>query len=106
MRRALREFVVKGIKTSIPFHRVVMENPKFVSGHYDTTFIDREILGSGSELLPARGEEFDVAVMLAAIEAYRRDRDRAARGAAAQGDATTTSRWKQAGRARALRRGA
>ncbi len=104
MRRALREFVVKGIKTSIPFHRVVMNHPKFVAGHYDTSFIEREIFGSGAELLPPRGEEFDVAVMLAAIEAYRRDRDLTTRTAAGSGVAA--SRWKQAARVRSLRGGA
>jgi acetyl/propionyl-CoA carboxylase alpha subunit len=40
MKRALREYVIRGIKTSIPFHRLVMDNEKFVKGLYDTTFID------------------------------------------------------------------
>ena len=44
MKRALGEFVVTGIKTSIPFHRRVLENEKFLSGHYDTNFIELEIL--------------------------------------------------------------
>ncbi|OPX17663.1 acetyl-CoA carboxylase biotin carboxylase subunit [candidate division WOR-3 bacterium 4484_100] len=44
MKRALDEYLIRGIKTSIPFHRLVMENPEFVSGNYDTTFIDR-VLG-------------------------------------------------------------
>ncbi len=44
MKRVLDEYLIRGIKTSIPFHRLVMRNPKFVSGDYDTTFIDR-VLG-------------------------------------------------------------
>ncbi len=44
MKRALRETVIRGIKTSIPFHLIVMDNPKFIAGDYDTTFIDK-VLG-------------------------------------------------------------
>jgi acetyl-CoA carboxylase biotin carboxylase subunit len=40
MRRALGEFVVEGIKTSIPFHRAVMEHPLFLEGRFDTSFIE------------------------------------------------------------------
>lgn len=41
MRRALREFTVEGIKTTIPLHREIMQNTAFVEGHVDTTFIER-----------------------------------------------------------------
>ena len=41
MRRALSEFVVEGIKTTIPLHREIMTNSAFVEGHVDTTFIER-----------------------------------------------------------------
>lgn len=44
MKRALHEYRIRGIKTSIPFHLIVMDNPKFVAGDYDTTFID-SVLG-------------------------------------------------------------
>ncbi|MGD9047578.1 MAG: acetyl-CoA carboxylase biotin carboxylase subunit [Anaerolineae bacterium] len=40
MRRALREFRIVGLPTSIPFHRWVMEDPQFLSGRYDTSFLD------------------------------------------------------------------
>ncbi|MGD2177516.1 MAG: acetyl-CoA carboxylase biotin carboxylase subunit [Anaerolineae bacterium] len=40
MRRALREYRIIGIPTSIPFHRRVMETPKFLQGAYDTSFLD------------------------------------------------------------------
>jgi pyruvate carboxylase subunit A len=42
MRRALYEYVIVGIKTNIPFHKAVMENPRFVEGVLETHFIDRE----------------------------------------------------------------
>jgi acetyl-CoA carboxylase biotin carboxylase subunit len=40
MASALDEFVIQGIKTTIPFHRQVMRNDKFRSGKFDTTFLD------------------------------------------------------------------
>lgn len=41
MRRALAEFVVEGIKTTIPIHREIFQNSAFVEGQVDTTFIER-----------------------------------------------------------------
>lgn len=40
MERALDEFIVEGIKTTIPFHRRLMENEVFRSGVYSTKFIE------------------------------------------------------------------
>jgi len=40
MKRALDEFVVGGISTTIPFHRKMMEHEVFVSGHFDTKFLE------------------------------------------------------------------
>ena len=44
MRRALREFVVEGIHTTIPIHRRIFETPEFVEGRVDTKFIERSLL--------------------------------------------------------------
>jgi acetyl-CoA carboxylase biotin carboxylase subunit len=40
MSSALDEFVIEGIKTTIPFHRRVMQSAKFQSGDFDTSFLD------------------------------------------------------------------
>ena len=40
MKRALDEFVIEGIKTTIPFHRKLMDDPKYISGDYTTKFMD------------------------------------------------------------------
>jgi acetyl-CoA carboxylase biotin carboxylase subunit len=40
MRRALDEFVIEGIQTTIPFHRAMMNNPDFISGNFDTKYLD------------------------------------------------------------------
>ena len=50
MQRALDEFFVEGIKTSIPLHRRIFKDPNFQKGNYTTKFLDRLILqdsGSG-----------------------------------------------------------
>ena len=40
MKRALDEFVIEGIKTTIPFHRQLMDHPDYVSGNYTTAFMN------------------------------------------------------------------
>ncbi len=40
-KRAFEEFNVEGIKTTIPFHMKVLENENFISGNFDTSFIDK-----------------------------------------------------------------
>ena len=40
MKRALEEFYIEGIKTTIPFHRQLMDEPDYVAGNYTTAFMD------------------------------------------------------------------
>jgi acetyl-CoA carboxylase biotin carboxylase subunit len=40
MKRALDEFVIEGVKTTIPFHRQLMDNPDYVAGNYTTKFME------------------------------------------------------------------
>ena len=40
MKRALDEFVIEGVKTTIPFHRQLMENTDYISGNYTTKFME------------------------------------------------------------------
>ena len=40
MKRALSEFVVEGVKTTIPFHLALMDNPDFQSGNFTTKFLE------------------------------------------------------------------
>ncbi|MGB6821615.1 MAG: acetyl-CoA carboxylase biotin carboxylase subunit [Candidatus Acidiferrales bacterium] len=41
MSRALDQFVIEGIKTSIPLHKKILEDPDFIAGKLDTHFLDR-----------------------------------------------------------------
>lgn len=40
MKRALDEFVIEGIKTTIPFHRQLMDHPDYLAGNYTTAFME------------------------------------------------------------------
>jgi acetyl-CoA carboxylase biotin carboxylase subunit len=71
MRRALREYVVLGVKTTVPFLGRVMEHPDFVRGELDTGFVERFV----QEGARSAGEDEEVAAVAAVIGAFR---DRAA----------------------------
>ena len=40
MKRALDEFIIEGIKTTIPFHRQLMDHPDYIAGNYTTKFME------------------------------------------------------------------
>ena len=40
MKRALDEFIIEGIKTTIPFHRQLMNNSQYIEGNYTTKFME------------------------------------------------------------------
>ena len=48
MKRALDEFVIEGINTTIPFHRQLMEHPDYISGNYTTKFMEDFVMESTS----------------------------------------------------------
>jgi acetyl-CoA carboxylase biotin carboxylase subunit len=81
MTRALGEFGVGGIRTTIPFHAAVMRHPDFVAGRLSTAFVDR----MGDKLAPAPDPaRARVAAIAAALYADRRAQ-RAARTAPSAG---------------------
>ena len=41
MRRALEEFRIEPIKTTIPLYRTIMDDPQFLAGDFDTGFIKK-----------------------------------------------------------------
>jgi acetyl/propionyl-CoA carboxylase alpha subunit len=96
--RALREYQVLGIRTTLPFFAWLMRQPDYVSGRYDTTYLDTLLAArageSFSELTP--GEE-DIVAMAAGLDAYMR--------AAEEPGMPPTARhlWKLAARREALR---
>ena len=43
MKRALQEFIIKGVKTTIPFHMKILDHPDFISGNYSVNFIKERL---------------------------------------------------------------
>jgi acetyl-CoA carboxylase biotin carboxylase subunit len=74
MKRALSEYVVTGVKTTIPFHIRVMNNRHFIDGGFDTNFIDKVFFKEEEE---RKLEHGDVAVITAAIQMFLEERERA-----------------------------
>jgi acetyl-CoA carboxylase biotin carboxylase subunit len=70
MRRALGEYVVAGIKTTVPFFTWLLDQPEFVGGRFHTTFLD-ELLASrnGRPFVEPTPEIEEIAVMAAAVHA-------------------------------------
>ena len=56
MARALDEFMIRGVKTTIPLHKLILKDPNFRRGRYSTSFIDR-LLAASQPLVPAKSEE-------------------------------------------------
>ena len=44
MKRALDEFVIEGVKTTIPFHRQLMDHPDYLAGNYTTAFMESFVM--------------------------------------------------------------
>ena len=49
MKRALDEFVIEGVKTTIPFHRQLMDDPTYVKGNYTTAFMNSWVMNEPEE---------------------------------------------------------
>ena len=49
MKRALGEFYIEGIKTTIPFHRQLMEHPDYLAGNYTTKFMEDFVMDKSYE---------------------------------------------------------
>ncbi|MDD4052212.1 MAG: acetyl-CoA carboxylase biotin carboxylase subunit [candidate division Zixibacteria bacterium] len=70
MRRALNEYVVQGIETTISFGRLVMDNESFISGRLSTHFIEDEFADLAESLTRSDGD-IRLAAMTAALVDYR-----------------------------------
>ena len=93
-RRALAEYSINGVKTTIPFHRLVMQSAEFRSGTTTTDFIDRylkDLIGGQEET--AREEE-----TLAAVAAALGFLDRSGQTAATAPEKKKKSAWRYTSR--------
>jgi acetyl-CoA carboxylase, biotin carboxylase subunit len=101
MRRALTEYRISGIKTSIPFHQQIMESTEFIWGTFDTGFLNRRRIER-----PAAGhnEHEKIIAVVAAMIAHEEGRQAIHIGQQRNGQSGSSSLWKQAGRMRGLGR--
>ena len=69
MRRALGEYVVTGIKTTVPFFRWLLDQPEFVSGRFHTTYLDQVMAERvGRPFTPPDDGVEDLAAIAAAVQ--------------------------------------
>jgi acetyl/propionyl-CoA carboxylase alpha subunit len=97
MRRALDEYVVRGIETNLAFHRRCFRHPAFIEGDFDTGFIGRNT----AELAPhAEDAALDAAIIAAALDAVTKSPAAAARSGgnaspSAHANGTEISGWRR-----------
>jgi acetyl-CoA carboxylase biotin carboxylase subunit len=99
MRRALSEYLIHGVETTIPFGLLVMENRSFAAGDLSTHFITEQFPELGASL--ARGDDqLAMEAMAAAVIDFRRQEQLEQ---AADYKRHRESNWKSSGRAAAMR---
>jgi acetyl-CoA carboxylase biotin carboxylase subunit len=96
LRRALDEYVVTGIRTTVPFFSWLVQQPEFADGRFHTTYLD-EVLASrnGEPFVRPSEEDEDVAALAAALHAFL--------APAPTTSSVEKSRWKSVGRLEGLR---
>ena len=89
MRRALDEYKIVGVKTNIPFHQALIDQHRFMAGHFDTRFIEERFsmlqVGEGRRNLP------EIAAVIAALVAHQQTQRMAQ---VIQRNERDTSNWK------------
>ncbi len=98
MRRALAEYEVRGIRTTLPFFQWVLNDADFIAGRFDTGFIDRKLgARNGQPLREPTQEQEEIAAIAAALSHTLRALDESSAPRA------QVSKWAQLARADALR---
>ncbi|MBD0325250.1 MAG: acetyl-CoA carboxylase biotin carboxylase subunit [Pyrinomonadaceae bacterium] len=109
LRRALDEYTVGGIKTTLPFFRDIVRDTEFIEGHLDTGFIERfferSAASSDNALAAAASDEEtterDIAIIAAALDYTLRQKTTTANPLMLEQE---QSKWRLAGRAALQRR--
>jgi acetyl-CoA carboxylase, biotin carboxylase subunit len=98
MERALREYLVVGVKTTIPFFIWLMRQQDYAAGRYDTTFLDRLLAARTESFSEFTAEEEELMSTAAAIDAFLRTSAGSSAGAG-----PSSNLWTRAARREALR---
>jgi acetyl-CoA carboxylase biotin carboxylase subunit len=100
MKRALSEYEVLGIKTSIPFFRWMLEQPDFEAARFDTTYLDRLLCErQGTSFLPLADDEEELAAIAAALYTASRTSSRPG----GNGTPSHHERWRGQARVESVR---
>ena len=101
MDRALAEYDITGVPTTIPMFRWLLGHDDFVAARFDTTFLDRALAGrDGTSFVDPPDDAEELALIAAALSVTL---GRQAAGAGPAAGAAAGGRWKQAARVAALR---
>jgi acetyl-CoA carboxylase, biotin carboxylase subunit len=105
-RRALAEYQVLGLKTTLPLHREILDNTEFLAGRLETRFLERQL---NLEVAPASSDGDNVLIVAALLSHERRlgagREARSDRGdSAGFRPADPDSNWKRSGRRAAMQR--
>jgi len=104
MRRALREYLVTGIKTTVPFFRWLLDQPDFVGGRFHTTYLD-EVLASrnGRPFVEPSADAEELAAIAAALETALSAANPTSGPASATTNGGRASGWRAQARAEGVR---
>jgi acetyl-CoA carboxylase biotin carboxylase subunit len=94
MRGALNEFVIEGVRTTIPFHRKIVENKNFLKGEIHVNFVDENI----EELLPKKALDDEEVAAVVAVLADQAKKE-GYQAVVPRRELKAVSLWKLAGRA-------
>jgi acetyl-CoA carboxylase biotin carboxylase subunit len=98
MRRALQEYEVRGIKTTVPFFRWMLAQPDFAAAAFHTAYLDEVLRArAGEPFSTASDAQLDIAAIAAALSIDTR------LTTPAPGTSTTSSRWAARARVEGLR---
>jgi acetyl-CoA carboxylase biotin carboxylase subunit len=92
MRRALEEYRIVGVRTNIPFHQAIMSTYPFITGQYDTRFIEDQF--PMIDAAENRDLYLDIAALMGTLVAHRELEQRARTAPPSE----ASSNWKWAGR--------
>lgn len=112
MRRALDEYHIIGVRTTLPFARWLMDQPRYIAGDFSTDFI-AEAWGDKGRLKEAASAETtsateidpaDMAALVGALLMHEHTQDEQARRRPVSEETGESSRWRMAGRLENVRR--
>ncbi len=92
MRRALEEYRIVGVRTNIPFHQTMMSTYPFITGKYDTRFVEEQF--SMMDATENRELYLDIAALMACLVAH----EQMERRTQVYPSSEPKSYWKWAGR--------